>query len=470
MQSLQILFFALDLLFLNVAYMLAAEIFEESTESALFLRYIQYQIVMNFFWIILSWMGKVYSKSNLTFFNIFVESSLKNFFIWTFLIIVYLFLPRKVELSHAMVFTSLGIFLTGITLNRFVYLGIREWIRRNIQLQRKILILGYNSVAEKLASFLEMEGFDLEIAGFVDDKGREIKPTLNTISGRHTGRHKYPVYTGIDEAISLSKKLQVQEIFSTIMPENNAKVYKVWQQSDRELIRFRFVPDLSNFVNRPVHIDNLRDIFVLSVRREPLENIFNRWLKRTFDIVVSSLVTIFILSWLFPLLGLLIYLESPGPIVFVQQRSGKNNKPFGCYKFRSMTVNNTTEATQATKNDKRVTRIGKFIRKTSLDEFPQFLNVLKGEMSIIGPRPHMLQHTENFSNMEEQYMVRQFLKPGITGWAQVNGYRGEIRELAHIKKRVEYDLWYLENWSLWLDIRIVFLTVFNVFKGEENAY
>jgi putative colanic acid biosynthesis UDP-glucose lipid carrier transferase len=219
-----------------------------------------------------------------------------------------------------------------------------------------------------------------------------------------------------------------------------------------------------------VHIDNLRDIFVLSVRREPLENIFNRWLKRTFDIVVSSLVTIFILSWLFPLLGLLIYLESPGPIVFVQQRSGKNNKPFGCYKFRSMTVNNTTEATQATKNDKRVTRIGKFIRKTSLDEFPQFLNVLKGEMSIIGPRPHMLQHTENFSNMEEQYMVRQFLKPGITGWAQVNGYRGEIRELAHIKKRVEYDLWYLENWSLWLDIRIVFLTVFNVFKGEENAY
>jgi putative colanic acid biosynthesis UDP-glucose lipid carrier transferase len=197
------------------------------------------------------------------------------------------------------------------------------------------------------------------------------------------------------------------------MPENNAKVYKLWQQSDKELIRFRIVPDLSSFVDKPVHIDSLRDMFILSVRREPLEDIFNRFQKRTFDIFVSLFVTIFILSWLYPILGLLIYLESPGPIIFVQQRSGKNNKPFGCYKFRSMTMNKETEAKQATKNDKRVTHIGKFIRKTSLDEFPQFLNVLKGEMSIVGPRPHMLKHTEDFANMEDQYMVRQFLNKAL---------------------------------------------------------
>jgi putative colanic acid biosynthesis UDP-glucose lipid carrier transferase len=185
--------------------------------------------------------------------------------------------------------------------------------------------------------------------------------------------------------------------------------------------------------------------------------------------VVSGLVTIFILSWLIPLLGLLIKLESKGPILFVQLRSGKNNKPFRCYKFRSM-GENKDPSVQATKNDMRVTKIGRFIRKSSLDEFPQFLNVLKGEMSIVGPRPHMLKHTEDFASKADEYMVRQFLKPGITGWAQVNGYRGEIRELVHIKKRVEYDLWYLENWSLWLDVRIMFLTVYNVFKGEENAY
>jgi putative colanic acid biosynthesis UDP-glucose lipid carrier transferase len=449
-----------------MAYLLAESLFKESAESAFYLRYIQYQLVINCFWIVLSWMGKIYSRSNLTFFNSFIEGSLKNFLIWAFLILTYLFLPRKVDLSQAMVFTSVGIFFIGIAINRFVYLGIREWFRRNARLHRKILILGYNSIAEKLASFLELEGFNLEIAGFVDDKGRGATTSVNTLAKPS----KYPIYTGIDEAISLSKKLQVQEIFSTIMPENNAKVYKLWQQSDRELIRFRIVPDLSSFVDKPVHIDNLRDMFILSIRREPLEDIVNRFQKRTFDIVVSFLVTVFILSWLLPILGLLIYLESPGPVIFVQQRSGKNNRPFGCYKFRSMTMNKDTEAKQATKNDKRVTRIGKFIRKTSLDEFPQFLNVLKGEMSIVGPRPHMLKHTEDFSNMEDQYMVRQFLKPGITGWAQVNGYRGEIKELFHIKKRVEYDLWYLEHWSLWLDIRIIFLTVFNVFKGEENAY
>jgi putative colanic acid biosynthesis UDP-glucose lipid carrier transferase len=410
-------------------------------------------------------MGKIYSKNSLTFFNSFIESSLKNYLIWASLILTYLFLPRKVELSQAMVFTSIGIFLLGISFNRLLYLGIREWLRRNIRLHRKILILGYNSIAEKLASFLEMEGFDIKVAGFVDDKSRAEKPL-----GSLSELPKYPIYTGIDEVLSLCKKLQVAEVFSTIMPENNAKVYKLWKKSDKELIRFRFVPDLTTFVDKPVHVDHLRDMFILSIRREPLEAIFNRFLKRTFDIVVSFLVIVFILSWLFPILGLLIYLESPGPIVFVQQRSGKNNKPFGCYKFRSMTMNKETEAQQATKNDKRVTRVGKFIRKTSLDEFPQFINVFKGEMSIVGPRPHMLKHTEDFSNLEEQYMVRQFLKPGITGWAQVNGYRGEIKELVHIKKRVEYDLWYLENWSLWLDIRIMFLTVFNALKGEENAY
>jgi putative colanic acid biosynthesis UDP-glucose lipid carrier transferase len=135
-----------------------------------------------------------------------------------------------------------------------------------------------------------------------------------------------------------------------------------------------------------------------------------------------------------------------------------------------MTANKESDSVQATRNDKRVTKIGKFMRKTSLDEFPQFVNVLKGQMSIVGPRPHMLKHTEDFAILADDYMIRQFLKPGITGWAQVNGYRGEITELIHIKKRVEYDLYYLENWSLSLDLKIIFLTVYNVFKGEENAF
>jgi putative colanic acid biosynthesis UDP-glucose lipid carrier transferase len=356
------------------------------------------------------------------------------------------------------VLTTIAIFLAGLLLNRFIYLVVRGWMKRKAHLQRRILILGYNNTSRKLVSYLEKEGLGLQILGFIDDRKPAVEQTA------------YPFYNDITQTLKIANQLRVTEVYSSIMPENNHKVYSLMQEADKALIRFRLVADFNHFIDRPVHVDFLQDMPLLSVRREPLEEVINRVKKRTFDILVSGFVTIFILSWLVPLLGLLIKLESPGPIFFVQIRSGKNNRPFRCYKFRSMGINRSMEAVQATKGDKRITRIGRFIRKTSLDEFPQFLNVLKGEMSIVGPRPHMLRHTKDFANQANDYMIRQFLKPGITGWAQVNGYRGEIRELVHIKKRVEYDLWYLENWSLWLDMRIMFLTVYNVFKGEENAY
>ena len=240
--------------------------------------------------------------------------------------------------------------------------------------------------------------------------------------------------------------------------------------AEKECIRFRIVPDLSLFIDRPVHIDYIRDMPVISLRSEPLDDVGNRIKKRVIDIAISFFVVVFILSWLVPLLGLLIFLESRGPIIFSQLRSGKNNKGFNCYKFRSMRVNIESDERQATKNDSRITKIGRFIRKTSLDEFPQFLNVLKGEMSLVGPRPHMLKHTTDYSKLVDQFMIRQFLKPGITGWAQVNGFRGEITDQEQIKMRVNNDLWYLENWTIWLDLRIIFLTVYKVFTGDEKAF
>jgi putative colanic acid biosynthesis UDP-glucose lipid carrier transferase len=455
---LQLLFITLDLLFLNVAYLLAQSIFQEDTESAYYLRYAQFWMIINGFWLALSWLGGVYATSNISFFEKFFQAGLRIYILWAVLVIIYLFLPRVIALSSPMVFTTVFLFLTGLIINRFIYLAIRQFVKREIHLKRKVLILGYNSTARKFATYLEREGLGFQIMGYIDDKKntREVP--------------KYPVYDGLADTLATAKQLQVNEVYSTIMPENNSKVYKLMQQADKELVRFRLVADFCQFINRPVHADFFHDIPLLSIRREPLEQEMNRFKKRTFDIVVSSLVAVFILSWLVPLLALLIKLESRGPVFFVQIRSGKNNKPFRCYKFRSMGANKEANATQATKDDKRVTRIGRILRKTSLDEFPQFLNVLKGQMSIVGPRPHMLKHTKEFSTLADDYMIRQFLKPGITGWAQVNGYRGEIKELAHIQKRVEHDLWYLENWSLWLDIRIMFLTAYNAIRGEENAY
>ena len=162
--------------------------------------------------------------------------------------------------------------------------------------------------------------------------------------------------------------------------------------------------------------------------------------------------------------------SSRGPVFFTQLRTGLTDNPFYCYKFRTMRVNNESDSKQATKNDSRVTRLGAFLRKTSIDEFPQFFNVFRGEMSLVGPRPHMLKHTSEYAKIVDHYMIRQMLKPGITGWAQVNGLRGEISNPIQIQQRVACDLWYLEHWSIWLDIKIMFLTIYNVFVGDKHAY
>ena len=230
------------------------------------------------------------------------------------------------------------------------------------------------------------------------------------------------------------------------------------------------MPDTKNVIFRNFKYEYYNYIPILSLRNIPLDDSLNKLVKRLFDIIFSLLVILFVLSWLTPIIALLIKLESKGPIFFSQSRTGINNKQFFCYKFRSMTVNKESNTIQATKNDKRVTKIGKFIRKTSIDELPQFFNVFFGNMSVVGPRPHMVSHTNKYAKSVDKFMVRHFVKPGITGLAQVSGFRGEIESKTDIINRVKYDIFYIENWSLLLDFKIIFLTINNVFKGEEKAY
>lgn len=208
----------------------------------------------------------------------------------------------------------------------------------------------------------------------------------------------------------------------------------------------------------------------LLVFGHPLEDPGNRLLKRVMDVIISLLVFLFIMSWLTPLLALLIKLDSKGPVFFKQLRSGKHNQPFMCYKFRSMQVNAEAHNLQATKDDARLTRIGRFLRSTSLDELPQFFNVLCNHMSVAGPRPHMLLHTEEYGPLIENYMLRHLVKPGITGWAQVCGYRGETRRLFEMEQRVQHDLYYLQYWTPTLDRRIIWMTVKLLLRRGGNAY
>ena len=262
----------------------------------------------------------------------------------------------------------------------------------------------------------------------------------------------------------------VDEIYCSISELSNKQLYQVIDFADNNLKILKFLPDNKEVYSKKLKYEYYDFIPILSFRNIPLEDSFNQLIKRTFDILFSSAVIIFILSWLTPIIAILIKLESKGPVFFKQSRNGFNYKEFDCYKFRSMTPNKNAHLHQATRGDQRITKIGKFIRKTSIDELPQFFNVLFGDMSVVGPRPHMVSHTNMYAKKIDKFMVRHFVKPGITGLAQVSGFRGEIETDKDIINRVKYDIFYIENWSLLLDIKITVQTFLNAIKGEDKAY
>lgn len=448
---------SLDFLILNLVLLLVHFLFTEK------IIYINYFILANVTWALIAWLG-VYADKSIISFELFFKRTVRAFLLWFICCLILYNVPSFTDslsddaqqfpwfLMKLSAFFCLGLFIM-----RFVYILIKVYFKGRGYLKR-ILIIGYNDTSKKLASYFEQEGINTEILGFTENE-----QNVNELS-------HYPIISNIDLSVEVAKQHHVDEIFSTVTPEQNPKLYQLIQQADQECIRFRIVPDFSVFVKGPFHVSYFNDMPVLMLRSETLDDFNSRLKKRIFDVIVSLLVIVFILTWLVPLLSILILLESKGPVFFSQLRTGKNKRSFPCYKFRSMYVNKDSDLKQATKDDDRITKIGRFLRRTSLDEFPQFINVLIGNMSIVGPRPHMVKHTDDYSKIVNQYMVRHFSKPGITGWAQINGYRGEVSDLHQIRNRVEYDIWYMENWSLLLDIKIVFLTIFNIMKGEEKAY
>lgn len=319
--------------------------------------------------------------------------------------------------------------------------------------RRRIAIVGFDDNANKLAEKLKSK--NNHFIEHFDNKNISNKNTpLHTLSGY----------------IDFARKNHINEFYISVPKERETEIAVLAEEAEKHCIRVNFISPQQNLKSGFYHVHYIGGLPVLKRYREPLKRLHKQFIKRSFDIAASSLVIIFILSWLIPIVSLLIKLESKGPVFFRQLRSGRDNDNFTCLKFRSMYSNDVSDLIQATKNDARVTRIGAFLRKTSLDEFPQFLNVFMGDMSIVGPRPHMLHHTEQYSSQVNHYMVRLYLKPGLTGWAQVKGFRGEIRNIELLKSRVDHDIWYMENWSLLLDIKIMFMTFYNIIKGEENAY
>jgi putative colanic acid biosysnthesis UDP-glucose lipid carrier transferase len=279
-----------------------------------------------------------------------------------------------------------------------------------------------------------------------------------------------------DEAFSLEKcfdyiiEHNIDEIYFSVSELSNKQINSLIDFADNNLRELKFIPDNKDIYSKKLKYEYYDYIPILSLRAIPLQDTANKLLKRLFDILFALFIIIFVLSWLTPILAILIKLESKGPVFFKQSRNGFNYQEFDCYKFRSMTPNSEAHVHQATKGDHRITKVGAFLRQTSIDELPQFFNVLFGDMSVVGPRPHMVSHTNLYAQRIDKFMVRHFVKPGITGLAQVSGYRGEVEKDKDIINRVKFDIFYIENWSLLLDLKIIFKTVLNTFKGEEKAY
>ncbi len=386
---------------------------------------------------------------------------IKTYFIFVSFIcftIIILIGTKPYFITREYLFYSLALFGFLLGLWKLIFLGIRKSDRTSLIDNRNVVIVGGGRIGYDLYHFFDQNkerGYNL--LGFFDDHSEKVKD-----------KHLYLGNT--DECISYVIANKVDEIFCTLPNSKADKIEKLMLDADKNLIRFKFIPEYYDYAKKPTYIQSFGHIPVISVRPEPLENILNRAIKRLFDCVFSIFVILFIFSWLFPILAIIIKIQSPGPVFFVQLRSGRDNNPFKCYKFRSMRVNSDSDKKQASRNDSRITKIGAFMRKTSLDELPQFFNVLMGNMSVVGPRPHMISHTEQYSQLIDKFMVRHFLKPGITGWAQIKGLRGETKDTESMLKRVEADVWYLENWSFLLDLKIIFLTFWGTIKGDENAF
>ena len=259
------------------------------------------------------------------------------------------------------------------------------------------------------------------------------------------------------------------ELYLCVSRKLRNDIRRISKVCDHKVTRFFYVPVSLETIGLNFKREMLDDMEVYTTFENPLQNSVNKIIKRAFD-VVCSLMFLIPTAVIFPFIYIIIKIQSPGPILFKQRRTGLDGRSFNCYKFRSMHVNAEADTLQATKDDPRKYPFGNFMRKANIDELPQFINVLQGKMSIVGPRPHMLAHTEQYSALIDEYMVRHFVKPGITGWAQVTGFRGETKELWQMEGRVKRDIWYMEHWSIWLDIRIIWLTIKTIFVHDEHAY
>ncbi|MDP2686920.1 MAG: exopolysaccharide biosynthesis polyprenyl glycosylphosphotransferase [Aequorivita sp.] len=414
--------------------------------------YFNYVIYLTIAWFLLALRSGFYEIYRFTHLSKIMSLIGKQSIVFVLIVFSFFGFYNELPTSASTIFQyifSVILCITVVKLGIFFLLKkYRLYLGGNV---RKVVIIGLNQKTDQLRKFF----------------------TTNPVYGYKlykTFDLKGPNKVSIEECMDYILKEEIDEVYSSVAEIGNRDLIKLMEFVDNNLKILKFLPDNKEIYSKKLDFTYYGVLPILSMRKIPMDEPFNKFIKRSFDIVLSLLIIVGLLSWLTPILGILIKLESKGPVFFKQKRNGLDYQEFYCYKFRSMKPNAMADLYQISKGDARVTRVGRIIRKTSIDELPQFINVLKGEMSVVGPRPHMVSHTHMYAERINKFMVRHFIKPGITGLAQVSGFRGEVEDDNHIINRVKYDIFYLENWSLFLDIKIVFQTVFNALRGEDKAY
>ncbi|MFH6994361.1 undecaprenyl-phosphate glucose phosphotransferase [Flavobacterium sp. FlaQc-48] len=456
----KLLFVGVDVILLNLAIILSALARFGSLDILLLKEEKTVSLLAILIWIALLLQNDSNRSIRVETIESILVRTIRKLIIHASLISIFVVYLNYNDISRLRLLSFYLIFFGLLMVSRYLSMKLLKYIRAQGYNFKTFIVVGANESGEKIRKILAKDlTYGYRFLGFFDEKAVASSVDLNAVLG------------GFETIRKFVAEKKVDEMYVALHIDNIDVINELTRICEQNMVRIKFIPDFQLYTkSSKVEVVFYENTPVLMFRTEPLEFAVNRLAKKTFDICFSAFVILFVFPWLFPIIMLIIKMESPGPVFFRQERAGRDKRSFACLKFRSMYINDSSNSKITQKGDSRITKFGAFIRKTSIDELPQFFNVFWGDMSVVGPRPHMVNVVKEYSDLIDNYLVRQYAKPGITGWAQVNGYRGETKELIDMENRVEYDIWYIENWSLILDIKIIIKTVINIFKGEENAY
>jgi putative colanic acid biosynthesis UDP-glucose lipid carrier transferase len=439
------LFVLIDIIIINTIIQTMAE---KSYVNNFFLAYV------NFGWLIVSYYVGFYKISRTTKGLRVLSLFFTQLFVFSAVFFTYfsLFVGEKIGYNQLI---TIGTLLGGVFVMKFVLFYALKIYREHGKNYRKVVFIGFDDSIRKVSKLFSSEdNFGFRILGFFSNREYKSKEYLGKI----------------EDSFSFILENEIDEIYCSAGTLNKKEIAKFLDFANIHKKSIKLVPELKDLYRKNLLVEYYGSIPILKLKELPFEKFEVRFFKRIFDIIFSLFIIVFVLSWLIPILFLIVRLDSKGPLFFKQKRRGLQGGEFYCYKFRSMKLNEQADVKQVSLNDDRITKVGAFLRQSSIDELPQFVNVLFGDMSVVGPRPHMSKQSLTFEREVNNYILRNAVKPGITGLAQISGYRGEIKKRSDIENRVRLDIFYIENWSFFLDVKIIIKTVFNLFKGEEKAY